>query len=345
MKKITFIAPGNSIHSKRWIDFFNNQKYKIQWISFHEFKDSNLSINQIYIKNKFYNLLSNNLKVLAFIKIFKSDIIHIHSASLYLFSSILLFFKKRVIFITPWGSDINDAKGFKKIIINFFLKKAHTITTDSYMFYNEFLKLNTNTKLINFGIDTNFFKPDLSIEENIIICPRGFDEIYRPFTILYAINKIKSKINNLNFIFLGNKNKNKNILNYINDNKIHKIVSLHGSLDQHAYLELLNKSKGMISASISDAGISSAIAEFMSCNKIIIAANNSDNHHWIKDGVSGYLFENDDINKLSEILLYIDKNIDKIKYSNRELIIKRNDYTNEMNKVEKLYSNSNIRMI
>lgn len=342
MKKITFIAPGNSIHSQRWINFFNNQNYKLQWISFHEFKESSHLINQIYLKNKFYNLLFNNLKVLTYVKIFKSDIVHIHSASFYLFSSILLFFIKKRILITPWGSDINYAKGLKKILLNFFLKKAHTITTDSYCFYDEFLKLNINTKLINFGIDTNFFKPNLCIEKNIIICPRGFDEIYRPFTILNAINKIKFKIKNLNFVLLGNKDHQIKISNYINDKQIHNIVSISGPLDQKAYLDLLNESKGMISASISDAGISSSIAEFMSCNKIIIAANNSDNKYWIKDKVNGYLFENDDIDELAEILLHIDKNIERIKFINRELILKRNDYVNEMNKVKKIYSNNSI---
>ena len=338
MKKITFIAPGNSIHSKRWIDFFNNQKYKIQWISFHEFNDTNLLINQIYIINKFYNLLLNNLKVLYYVNQFKTDIIHIHSVSLYLFASLILFFKKKKIIITLWGSDVNNANKFKKILIKFFIKRAFAVTTDSHQFYNDFLKFHTNKKLINFGIDTSFFKPNTKAIENLIICPRGFDDIYRPYVILNAINMVKSKIKNLKFVLIGSKNKKEEILKFIDSKKLNNIITVSDTLDQKSYLNLVNKSIGMISSSLSDAGIASSIAEFMSCNKIIIATNNSDNHYWIKDQINGYLFENDDTKKLSKILLFVDKNIDKIKFQNRDLIIEKNDYTNEMKKVDKIYS-------
>ena len=35
-KKLVFIAPANSVHSKKWIESFLNSKFKIYWISFYK---------------------------------------------------------------------------------------------------------------------------------------------------------------------------------------------------------------------------------------------------------------------------------------------------------------------
>ena len=337
MKKITFIAPGNSIHSKRWIAYFENANYQTQWISFHKFKNNLNTSNKIFVESKILSLFFNNLIVLRHVKNFNSEIIHIHSLSKYMFSAMFLFFLKKKIVLTPWGSDINKSHGFKRIIINYFLKKASLVTTDSQIFRNEFLKINKNTKIINFGIDTDFFKPSKIKEENIIICPRGFAEIYRPFVILNAIKKVKFKIKNLKFIFIGDKEESQEILEYVSKENINGIVNILNLQDQDSYLKIINKSKGMISASISDAGIASSIAEFMSCNKIVIVTRNSDNHYWIKNGINGYLFENDNYSELAEIIVRLDRNIESINFNNRDMIIEKNDYLNEMKKMDQLY--------
>ena len=49
LNNILFIAPSNSIHSHKWINFFDKQKdLKISWISFYK-KDSNIESLQVLI--------------------------------------------------------------------------------------------------------------------------------------------------------------------------------------------------------------------------------------------------------------------------------------------------------
>ena len=75
----------------------------------------------------------------------------------------------------------------------------------------------------------------------------------------------------------------------------------------------------------------------MSCNKIIIATNNSDNSYWINDKVNGFLFENENSDQLSDILLKLDKNINGTTFENRELV--KNNYQDEMLKIKEIYEN------
>ena len=93
-----------------------------------------------------------------------------------------------------------------------------------------------------------------------------------------------------------------------------------------------------VSTSLSDAGISASTAEAMSCELPSISSNNSDNNLWIEHGKTGFLFENKNVDQLTDILSNLkDFNLSKIGSESRKIILKRNDYYNEMEKVKSIY--------
>ena len=89
---------------------------------------------------------------------------------------------------------------------------------------------------------------------------------------------------------------------------------------------------------MSDAGISASTAEAMSCELSSISSNNSENNLWIEHGKTGFLFENKNVDQLTDILRNLKNfNLTKIGGESRKIILENNDYNNEMKKVEAIY--------
>ena len=166
--RILYIAPGNSIHSKKWIEKIKSlyPKNNFYWYSFEKFEyeiDKEIIIFSNSF-NKFFNLLSILNSIIEIGKIHKKqkfDLIHIHSIGTYgTFALIPILFNTPFI-LTPWGSDIifGSKKLIKRLIIKFIFWKASLITCDAMHISDLILKIapKAKPKIINFGIDTNFF--------------------------------------------------------------------------------------------------------------------------------------------------------------------------------------------
>ena len=102
----------------------------------------------------------------------------------------------------------------------------------------------------------------------------------------------------------------------------------------------MNKANIYISASKSDAGLSSSTAEAMACELICVVSDVYDNSKWVINNKTGFTFESDDLNNLITVLktaiLYNEKKSSKIQTNARKKIIKHNNYITEMNKMENI---------
>ncbi len=349
MKKILFIAPGNSTHSLRWISYFK-KKFKIYWASAHPFiKEIDFSKNYNVGKNFIFFILSPFFLLIYAVKI-KPDIIHVHSIARNLYASIFLifFFKKRMIF-TPWGSDIYFPNFLIKKLQNTFLKKAIFIC-DSFLLKEKIKKISSKNLIhkINFGINCSFFNKKQFNKKNfnskkIVFCPRGYDDIYNNLLILKMIQKLKYRISNYIFIFVGRDgNKKKENMDFSKKLQVSNLCLFLSQVNQNQLRYYYNISEIVISASRSDAGISSAVAEAMSCESIVLVTNNRDNPFWIKNGYNGFLFKNDDLKdivKKFEAILKLDySNKKMIRRNARRTQIENNNFSTEMSKVNSVYN-------
>ena len=98
----------------------------------------------------------------------------------------------------------------------------------------------------------------------------------------------------------------------------------------------------VISASKSDAGLSSTIAEAMSAKCLVLCTNNRDNPYWISDGISGFLFNNNNLksfeSKFFKIFKLSNKKLNKVRSSARKVQISNNDLNKEMQKATAVYN-------
>ncbi len=106
--KICFLAGANSIHSKKWIEYFSERGNDVHWISltpsiFEELKNIKFYLLKNF-KIKPFNILFNILSVRRLIKKIKPDILHAHYVGVNGVLGLLSGFSPFI--LTVWGSDI-----------------------------------------------------------------------------------------------------------------------------------------------------------------------------------------------------------------------------------------------
>ena len=341
--KILFLAPGQSIHSHKWINFFS-EKYQIYWCHTGKIKKKNENIKYYFLReglNTFF------LPIIFFINILyiKPDIIHIHSISKNLFISFfsVIFFKQKTI-LNPWGSDVFSPKLFVKFLQYFI--KGNIIFTDSFIIKKIFERNNRVFK-VNFGIDLKYYNnvknKNFKKREKIIFSPRGYSKVYNQFLLVEFVKKNKNKLKNFRFIIAGAVDKVELIFlkKYISKYNLKNLISLKSHLNKDLYKNFLISSYLVISASRSDAGLSSCIAEAMSSKSIVLCTNNRDNPYWIKNNINGFLFKDNDLKDLEKKFFYItnisNKKYLKISERSRQTQKNFNNLSIEMLRAEKIY--------
>ena len=349
--RILYLAPGNSIHSKKWIEKIQSlyPKNFYFWYSFEKFEyeiNKNISVfsgnkNKLF---KLYAVLNSILQIGRIHKKQKFDLIHIHSIGTYgTFALIPILFNTPFI-LTPWGSDIifGSKKFMKRLIMKLIFWRASLITCDALHISDLILKIapKTEPKIINFGIDTNFFNlkdKSFSKDNSIkIISTRNHESVYDLETLLEASKYLKDNNINFSLTIAGYGSKTKILIRKTKELGLSDFIEFTGRYDYQTLPKLLNKYDLFISTSLSDAGLASSIAEAMACRNIVIVSDSADNKFWITNSVNGFLFRTGSSKSLYKtIVSAIDRrNIwDKISVKARKVILERNDITNEMRKM------------
>ncbi len=363
-KKILYIASLESIHTLKWINFFLSLGYEVSVISLTK-KNENYKFSKkisLYVydkyKNKYLNVLYCLISIIYNRNFFsKNNIIHVHYLGFNGLVSLLL--KNTNLILTTWGSDIkkNNKNSFKNFFIKLLLKKSKIITTDSGEMKNLICKIDQNgkdkIKIINFGIDTSHFskkKFDIETEKKLklqnfrdhlkIISLRGH---YKGYDINTLIQSVK-KLIEINFkvvcLIYGSGPETNNLKKLTKDLGLQNNIFFMGRYNQNELPYIFSLMDCYVSTSLSDAGIAASTAEAMSCELCSISSNNSENNLWIKHEQSGFLFENKNVNQLTDILKNLNKfNLSIIGQESRKIILEKNDYNNEMKKVEEIYCN------
>jgi len=349
--KICFLAASNSIHSHQWINFFSNLGHKIIWISL---VPASIKVSDNIEYYEFTSgIFSSIFKVRKLIAKLNPDIVHIHYLGYY--GLLGLFSGSNKIISTPWGSDVIEGKTsfFKKQILYRILRKSKLIICDAYHMRDELKKLNVPSdkiNIINFGIDTKKFakqERDFKIlnkfnisSELTIISLRNFEPIYDIKTLIIAASIVLKKISDVHFLLVGRGTLENELKKLVKAFGIENSVHFSGFVDKEELPSLLSSSDIYVSTSLSDAGIAASTAEAMSCEIPVIISDSAENDKWINNNVNGFLFSTKNSEQLAEILIKLIKDHElriKVGKEGRNIIIKKNDYENEMKKVNDLY--------
>ena len=165
--KICYLAVADSIHSKKWIEYFSEKgENDIHWISLTPSIFGELKNVKFYLLKKYLlkplGLLLSILPARKLIKKINPDILHAHYAGV---NGILAALSGVHPFVlTAWGSDILIApkSGIIRQLVKFVFKKADLITCDAKHMKEAMVKLGVDPskiKIIRFGIDIEKFSP------------------------------------------------------------------------------------------------------------------------------------------------------------------------------------------
>ena len=358
MFSITYIASSDSIHSHKWISFFYQRGYKINWISLTDKnrpKENNIKFISLKKPNNFFSLILTLVKVNYLSKKLNSDFVHIHSSGNY--GLIGRFFKSKFKILTPWGSDIllNKKNIFKYFFIKSFLNNADLITTDGFHMKEKiikFLKKPIPVKIINFGTDINKFKKfnyntklktKIKDDKNLkIISLRNFEEVYDNVTIIKAAKIILNFNKNITFYLAGDGSEKANLVRMSKDLNLSDNIYFLGKVDYDDLPNILNLADIYVSASKSDAGIAASTAEAMACEMICIVTDVADNKKWINNN-TGFLYEasnvSDLVSKIDLAMKYKKSKQTKLQTNARKLIVQKNNHYEEMSKLQKIMTN------
>jgi L-malate glycosyltransferase len=358
--KIVYFASMASEHTIKWIDYFSSTDFQIEVFSLDAAPDwwKSKGNVKLYVFNSSKNKYINALKLILFLvknQSIKNKITHVHYLGIYAWVAWVL--KPRDMIATAWGSDIifNRHNYLKKYIVSSVLNRANFVTTDAHFLADIISSYGVDSnkiKLINFGIDTkhyskeipdNILRKSIGIKDtdNVIISLRSHEEVYDIYTLIEAISLIVKKIPNTICLLFGSGSLTQNYKERVSHLGLDENIKFMGRYNAKDLPKYFALSSVYVSTSKSDAGISASTAEAMSCMTPVIITNNSENYKWIINKKNGYLFENSNTQELKNLIIRVFDRVDDLKLITllaREVIMEKNDYCSEMNKVGLLYN-------
>jgi len=361
--KVLFLAPGNSIHSYKWITKITELDHQVDcyWCSFEKFSEkpeNHIKSYHIGIP-KFCSFFSIIYAWFHFYRTaisVKPDVIHIHSLGTYSLFSCIPWILRIPFIVTPWGSDIifGSRNMFKRFLLWFSFRNASAITCDAIHIKELVTSISNkqHSQIINFGIDTSFFRRINKYRPNNssnyrIISTRNHEPIYDINTLISALKILKDKGIIVIANVAGSGSQTESLIKLTKSYGLESSVEFTGRYSYSTLPTLLNSHDIYVSTSLSDAGIASSIAEAMSSELIVIASNSGENSYWINES-RGFLFDPGSPQSLADCIEYVitNPNIDKcqIGCEARKMIIDYNDINNEMAKaLDLLYLISSIK--
>ena len=356
--KIHYLAGANSVHSYKWINFFCKNGYDVVWYSLAQSEFPVPDRCRLIVFNcgfRFLDYLIAIFRVKFDLARCKYSNLHVHSVGAYGLIAYFSNFKRLI--VTPWGSDVIFGKSniFKRFIIKSLLRRAHAITCDAKHMQSELVSLGAGLekiRIINFGVDTERFcvtKISADVESIInrtdfkyILSTRNFEPVYDVATIIRAMPEIILQHPSTILLLIGRGSLKAELEKLVVDLNLTDKVKFLGYINNNLLPALLSNIDLYISTSKSDAGIAASTAEAMACECPVVITDSGENHDWIDHGKNGFLVKTSDSNAFATAICSLldqkQRCLEVGKFA-RETIILRNDYTNEMRKVDSLYKN------
>ncbi|MAW82893.1 MAG: hypothetical protein CL832_00295 [Crocinitomicaceae bacterium] len=309
--------------------------------------------------NRFKNILENFyfLKLLLLKKI---DLVHICQYYHHDFYHLIKLINRLPFFIKP------------KIVVNFihcnfpyeYLDKSHP---NYNIFHNRFDPLFNNVKIDAiyswyeyfkvFAEKENLFNYPLLIhpissycchsdkfypvdkKENLIVYACRLDNQKNPMMLLEAIKLVSDKENSLlkgwKFIICGNGPLELEISEFIISNNLNHIIQFEQNINDISIY--LNKSKCFISTQNYENFTSVSMNEALASGNAIISRNVGQTHFYVKDGLNGYLMEQDSVLSLAKsIIKYLNnsKLHPKMQEASYQLSLNTHNFSNFINEIQ-----------
>jgi glycosyltransferase involved in cell wall biosynthesis len=316
--KILYLADGNSVHTRNWVNLLTESGIDIFLFSLTSFDESK------YLNNKFlsglFDLNSTNTDnrdgykikylnsirlIFRAIKSFKPDMIHAHYATSYGLLGVLTRF--RPLIISVWGSDVYyfpKKSIFHRSLVKFNLKHADVILSTSVAMASEASLYTTrNIDITPFGVDINRFKPkkvETMFNQDCIVIGtvKSMDEIYGIEYLIKAFHILRKKYSNIKLLLIGGSCKSSaNYLTHlkklVHELNIEKDTIFTGRVSHDEVAEYHNMLSIPVYVSLRESfGVS--VLESQACEKAVVVSNVGGLPEVINNNETGFLVPAED---------------------------------------------------
>lgn len=353
--KICYLSDANSVHTKKWCNYFKGIGYEIYVISLNPgkiedvevyyFDHGEISKKSQLSKLKYFTRLNSIKKI---IKKINPDVLHAHYASSYGLLGALVNFHPYI--VSVWGKDVFDfpTKSIAhKKSIEYVLKKADKILSTSKVMAIETNKYtNKNVVVTPFGVDTNKYKPNNEYKDDEKIIIGTVKTLDPKYGVDYLIKSFANTVKNnpdkcLELHIAGKGDQKQELIELSKNLDIYEKVKFLGFLSEEEVINTFNSFDIAAFPSIFDSeSFGVAAVEAGACGVPVIVSNVGGLPEATKPNVSSIVVEKENISELTSAL---DKLINnqklrkKMGTAGRQYVIENFDIKDNFGKVNDIY--------
>ncbi len=306
--KILFLAHSQSIHTKRWVQYFVEQDWDVHIITFHPQKITGAVCH--YFPAGKIKLAGNNLqylihlpKIIRLIRHLKPDILNSHFLSSFGLFAFLSMYGHHIINVHGTDVLINARKSvLTKLLYSKILHSAwHVFSVSENMTHvltGEFNLDPSKITTIQYGVDINIFslKEKWETREYDFITNRAFIPNSNYTFILKTMGEFKQFMPNFKFLIVGEGPLKDDIKRKIEKYHLEENVKMKDPVSAEEMAGLLNNSRFFLSFTTSD-GTPLSLFEAVACGCFPILSANQSYSEWATRGLKAELIP---LNRLEE---------------------------------------------
>ncbi|MBV7274195.1 glycosyltransferase [Clostridiaceae bacterium UIB06] len=350
MAKICFLADADSIHTRKWVDFFSSDGNEIYLISMRAtaYKYSE-NVKLIVVEPPFKSKLSYLFIIKHIRKLIgdiKPDILHSHYATSYGLYGRMSGYHPFI--ISVWGSDIYEfpsSSNLKARLLKFILKGANAVCSTSLDMGNETKKYYSNGEITitPFGVDIEKFdmkNPVLNNEYITIGVIKNLRKIYGIEYLVKAFESLTKEIEkDIRLMIVGDGPERINLEKLCTELGISSKVSFTGNIDNNRVSEYINKMDIVCIPSLSESfGV--AAVEACACGRPVVSTNVGGLKEVVLDNYNGYTVDpqnSDLIKEKLKILINDESKIREFSINARKIAVEKYNWIENAGIMKKLY--------
>ncbi len=351
MAKICFLADADSIHTRKWVNYFSDCDNEIYLISMRDTKYKYSENVKVFIvtppfSNKLsYFFIANKIKNL--IKKIKPDILHSHYATSYgLFGRMSGY---HPFIVSVWGSDVYDfpnSNAFNAKLLKYILNGTDAVCSTSMDMANETRKYYKNEKDITitpFGVDINKFIEKSPILQKSYITIGVIKNLNRIYGIDYLVNAFsvlgKETNKDIRLMIVGDGVERENLENLCIELNIENKVTFTGKIDNVKVPEYINMMDVVCIPSLRESfGV--AAVEACACGRPVVSTNVGGLTEIVFDDFNGYTVDSKNSILLKEklkVLIEDENKMREFSVNARKVVEDKYNWTHNAETMQKLY--------
>lgn len=365
--KICFLGDVESIHFKRWVNFFIARGHDISIISLNDVPEIE-GARTYYLSLRQFNNLSFSLRRILNRRVIiglshliryeiRPDILHAHYVTDYGFYAAATGFHPLV--VTAWGNDVlldPKVSSIYRWEARYSLRRADLITTDAEYLGGKISSISKVKRdgihIIQWGMDFKNYgnlsggsklRKELGIGNDypIILSARGFQSRCNIDVVIKSVSRVVREFPDAKFILLGGWGKEE-YEKLSRKEGVSDYVIFPGRAGYKELFSFYDAADVMLSVSSID-GTPASLLEGMGYRCIPIVSEIPPHREWIRDGVNGFIVKLRDVGDLSNSIIRAlklpDKDKELIGDYNYKLVREKGDHRKNMLRMEELYFN------